>query len=416
MKRKISVDIPPWAISEAEIAGINLPKGFLRDFVDYVNFCSDAPSSFALATGFGILAVASGKCNIVVQGDGGLSQTLPIRLWQALVGNSGQRKSKVMDLGLGVLQRTGQDFLLPGDASIEAWHDSIAENPICMLHQEELSGLFDAQMRNYSLGLQSFLLSMWQGTPKSRRTKAGGTVEIQRPRLNLFGAIPPDVFFRKTKNLDWKSGFLPRFLFWGGVREHWQSTGVGAPRQEEILAFNLQNVHLKSEGDVIIPYPCLHRLSSWYFENVECHAHELLEDTYSGLLRLQEAGLTLAALIALSQRDKPVRLGQSNRLTVSDDDISSTIEILNLSKRIIASISSRANKTERSLGEQAALDILNRSPSGCTISELADKLNVSLSLSRNLLEELVKSGLIRSSLRKKSTGGRPAMIFEIVPK
>lgn len=416
MREKLNHVIPLWAISEAEIQSLELPNGFLRDFLEYVGICTDAPQSFALGTGFGILATACGQCDLVIQKEGGRSATRPIRLWQALVGNSGQRKSKVMDLGIGLLQLTGSRFLLPCDGSIEALHDTLAEQPISLWAHEELSNVLDAQIRGYTQGLQSYLLSIWSGTPRDRKTKAGGFIDIQRPRLNILGAIPPEVFFEKTKNLDWKSGFLPRFIFWGGLREEWQDDGISVPSMEKVLAQTLQYVHIKSDGQIIIPPDVGKILSRWFFENIESHATGMIEDTYAGLLRLQENGQTFAGLIAASRVSRSIKSGVGGNVVVSESDMNSAVKLLNLLKRTIECVSGKANETKDMAEENAVVEILKTRPEGYTLSEIRENMKTSYTKIRTLIAELMAAQIVTMDVRSAKGRGQPARLFRLVEK
>lgn len=405
--------MPSWATPQKAIDEIDLPIGFLRDFLDYVNLCTDASSAFALGTGLGILATACGKCDLVVLDENGLDNTMPIRLWQALVGNSGQRKSKVLDLGIGLLRHTGYDILLPDDASVEAWHDTVVDQPVSLLYQEELSGLFEAQQRSYSTGLQSWLLKLWGGTPKERKTKSGGSKRIERPRLNILGAIPPDVFFGKTGSLDWRSGFLPRFLYWGGVREEWSPYVCSAPRQEMALAELLRCVHFKSDGEIVIPSESTKLLSDWFYTEVEQQSTDLLEDTYAGLLRLQEAGYVVAALVAMSRATKIVRLGPGRRFVVELSDMKTAIQILNLCKLTIESISGRANQDAISRSEESIVYYLTRQSEAVTVREITKSLRLSYKECRQHLLNLVACQVVTSEVVKTGTRGRPSTVFKI---
>jgi DNA-binding transcriptional ArsR family regulator len=413
MRKKLGSPIPKWAISQQDIVDVNLPIGFLRDFIDYVELCTDAPRVFALGTGLGILAVACGKCNVVVKSsDPKLESILPIRLWQALLGTSGQRKSKVMDLGVGLLQRTNHTFLLPDDGSVEAWHDEMVEQPISLMYQEELSGLFDAQQRSYSNGLQSWMLKLWSGTDKDRKTKGGGIKSIVRPRLNVLGAIPPDVFLKKTRSTDWRSGYLPRFLYWGGAREEWADNCYNAPKQELFLSEQLKQVHFNSDGNIIIPHLISKMLSEWFYDTIESKREDFLEDTYAGLLRLQEVGHIIAALVALSRSMRIVSKVSSTRLLVLESDMSVAIKILNLCKKTIESISSRANKDGVSVIEESIVDLLIGNSAGLTAREVVSKLPMSYDAASKHLKSLATAGIVSVTFRPGPSRGRPSNVYK----
>ena len=413
MRKKLGSPIPKWAISQQDIADVGLPIGFLRDFIDYVELCTDAPRVFALGTGLGILAVACGKCNVVVKSsDSNLESILPIRLWQALLGKSGQRKSKVMDLGVGLLQRTNHSFLLPDDGSVEAWHDEMVEQPISLMYQEELSGLFDAQQRSYSLGLQSWMLKLWSGTDKDRKTKGGGIKSIVKPRLNILGAIPPDIFLKKTKSADWRSGFLPRFLYWGGAREEWSDNCYSAPKQELFLSEQLKHVHFNSDGDIVIPNMVGRILSEWFYETIELKSEVYLEDTYAGLLRFQEMGYVIAALVAMSRSMMVVSKTASKRLIVLESDMLTTIKILNLCKKTIESISSRANIDAVSAVEESIVELLNMNPDGLTTKEVSTRLHLSVKEVSAQLKSLATNQIITLTSRPGLGRGRPFNVYK----
>jgi hypothetical protein len=415
MRKKLDAPIPNWATSQQDIENVNLPVGFLRDFIDYVSLCTDAPKSFALGTGLGILAVACGRCKVIVKSpDPNLELQVPIRLWQALIGNSGQRKSKVMDLGVGLLQLTNNDFRLPDDGSVEAWHDTMVDQPISLMHQEELSGLFDAQQRSYSNSLQSWLLSLWSGVPKDRKTKGGGNKTIERPRLNILGAIPPEIFLKKTKTSDWKSGFLPRFLYWGGSREEWAPMSMNAPKQEVVLADQLKYIHFNSDGDIVIPNLVSGILSDWFFETIEAHSNEFSEDVYAGLLRLQETGYVIAAMIAMSRSMSIVSKTASKRLIVHKDDMTTTVSILNLCKKTVEALANKANKSIASLAESSLEELLNANPEGLTIKEVSSRLNMGYQEARRHLLELAAAEQVVITRRISPKAGRPSSVYKKV--
>jgi len=308
----------------------------------------------------------------------------------------------------------GNPFLLADDASVEAWHDSMIDQPISLMHQDELSGLFDAQQRSYSTNLQSWLLKLWSGTPKERVTKGGGTKIIQRPRLNILGAIPPDVFVRKSRPLDWRSGFLPRFLYWGGSREEWAPTSLSAPKQELALANQLKYIHFRSEGDIVVTNLINNILSDWFFETIEKHSNEFLEDTYAGLLRLQEIGYVIVALVAMSRSMTVVGSALSKRLIVEQSDMLATVDILNLCKKTIEILSSKATMDVTATAETTLEDLLSTNPEGLTVKEAAKRLGMSLKQVRNHLNDLVSSQVVTVSQRPHAGRGRPMYVYKRV--
>ncbi len=280
------------------------------------------------------------------------------------------------------------------------------------MYQEELSGLFDAQQRSYSLGLQSWMLKLWSGTDKDRKTKGGGTKSIVRPRLNILGAIPPDIFLKKTKSTDWRSGFLPRFLYWGGAREEWSSTCYSAPKQELFLSEQLKNIHFNSDGDIVITSMISSLLAEWFYETVELKSDIYLEDTYAGLLRFQEMGYVIAALIAMSRSMMIVSKVASKRLLVSQSDMLTTIKILNLCKKTIEVVSSKANMDVISAIEESITELLTANPSGLTIKEVSKRLRISTREAGAHLKLLTANQQISVTSRPGPGRGRPTNVYK----
>jgi hypothetical protein len=415
MRQKQTVTLPPWAVSRQEIDSLELPIGFVKDFIDYVSLCTDAPSSFALGTGLGILAVACGRCTIVIKGDSpGLEHTAPIRLWQALLGSSGQRKSKVMDLGINILQKTGYKTLLPDDGSMEALHDTMIDNPITLLNKEELSSLFSTKKRSYSANMPEYFLKLWSGNTTDRTTKGGGLKTIERPRLNILGAIPPSTFFEKTTPEDWNSGFLARFLYWGGVREEWADQCMSVPRKEACLAEQLKCVHFESDADVVIPNLVNRFLSNWIFESVESVSDNFPDNVYSALTRLQEAGQVIASLLAMSRVTTALKSGTGQRHIVAQEDMEAAIRVLNLCRRSIESIGGRANKTQTSVSEDRIVNYLRSNSDGFHTSNLVNKLGMSHSILTQHLNNLIKSDIVTSYRKKLVGAGRPRIMYKLI--
>jgi hypothetical protein len=257
------------------------------------------------------------------------------------------------------------------------------------------------------------MLKLWSGTDKDRKTKGGGTKSIIRPRLNILGAIPPDIFLKKTKSADWRSGFLPRFLYWGGAREEWADNCYSAPKQELFLSEQLKHIHFNSDGDIVIPNRISGILAEWFYETIELKSDVYLEDTYAGLLRFQEMGYVIAALVAMSRSMMIVSKTASKRLIVLESDMHTTVRILNLCKKTIEAISSRANKDAVSVVEESIMDLLTVNSAGLSTQEVADKLRMSYKEAGTHLKLLVTTGIITVTSRRSGSGkGRPTNIYK----
>jgi len=244
--------IPEWALTDEEIRSALPSRGWLRDYVDYMETVTDAPLAYHWIVGLTIMSRACSRLDVRVYADATDPKRcfdLPMPIWAVLLGTSGDRKSFAVTVGVDILKRAlGRYALLPSEGSTEAWTDFLSEHPEALMHRDELSYLFAQSNKSYLVGLKEWLLTLHSGTSyerilrskaadrnadggdskkwnrraaafaetgsekskrKSRRaededtdegdSRRGGSnvIEVNRPRISIIGAIPPDVFQSK---------------------------------------------------------------------------------------------------------------------------------------------------------------------------------------------------------------------------
>lgn len=413
MRRKLDLSLPPSAITLEQIEALGIPENsFISKYLDYASLCTDAPPVYHLGTAFSILATAAGKADIMTVDEQGRCLDSPIRMWTAIVGNSGQRKSQAMDLGIDLLDAAGIEHRLPDDASVEAWHDALSARPVAMLQKDELSGLFDARARSYSQGLTSWMLSLWQGRDKDRLTKADGTVWVRRPRLNILGGIPPEVLEKKTTRADWSSGFLPRFVFWQGKRMEWSETWCSHPDLQRPLAHWLQAVPFRSVNRIEIPYTILKPINDWFFMNIEAQQDRINDNLYSALTRLQEKAILFAGLLHISTLQQPSFGGKSAGSSVTDPRVSTIIlGIVRILKQVVEGIFGLTAPDRETKDEQDIISIIQSSTHPLTRTELAKKVDYSNTTLHKKLTKLVEIGMLGVQNVSSKKSGRPQLAY-----
>lgn len=323
-EKSTAVELPDWVISDEEIEEALMSQGWITDYVNYARTVTDAPLAYHYATAVTVMLQALSHTDIRVYTDDkelhsktGRHYELPTPLWSAIIGLSGDRKSFAMDLGLDLLRRAvGNEVILPTDGSIEAWTDYLADWPNLLLHREELSLLFSQSRRAYMDGLKDWLLTLHSGRRYDRTTRRKKKVAddkgmehetgdnehvvIERPRVSILGAMPPEVFRTKSDQLDWSSGFFARFMFMPGVRTDYQAAPTRQAKAEGELAKTLHEIHKAIQRPVRIPPAVAEIVSSWIRDEVEPLRGNVDDQIYSHFTRYLDLGYRLTAAQAAS--------------------------------------------------------------------------------------------------------------------
>lgn len=311
------MNIPNWAVRDDTARSLFPAEGFFQEYLRYAERCTDAPLIFHLGTILPIISCAAGECMLKVEAEREPEQawwTIPLMFWSMIIGNStDSRKSNAMGRGMArarqamrVIQER-ENFQLPSEGSIELFTEHMSVNPTALFFHTEIASVFEMTRRGYMDGLKTWMMEMYEGDYYERRTLRTHFI-IERPRLNVLGGIPPDTFKEQTGRTDWRTGFLTRFTFWPGYREHRLRTPRDDPQVERDLARWLSSVAAHSKGTIIIPYDEMLRIDEWNVTFVEQNREKLPEEVLSHHLRLgQEAAYRMIALFSLSLLTTPLR-------------------------------------------------------------------------------------------------------------
>jgi hypothetical protein len=325
-----------WATPDEETAMLIPKEGVFKDVLNELIASADAPAIYHLAAVFTTSAVALSQCDLCI-GDLRNPFVVPMSMWSAVIGESGDRKSSALERAVNSLQQVMPERMFPSDASTEGWQLALSEQPISLLYRDELSGLFDATQRSYSNSLRSWLLETWTGHTLIRKTLTHKECVITRPRLSVLGGIPPSVFAEKTTRADWRSGFLARFIYWGGKRQKWSALPYGNESGKYTKWLN--TVAKPSTGTLHIPEQNAEPLFEWTYQNVELTRSLHKPEVESTFQRLQVTGYKLAAIIEMSKRDRPFAYGSSEQVVeVSEASVVSILPILDMMKSTIEQV------------------------------------------------------------------------------
>lgn len=195
-------------------------NGFLRPYVEYASYCSDAPEIYHVGVALTIFAGAVANklsCKWMP------GRTLVPNLYTLLVGPSrSSRKTGSMDAGISILQSVSHELVVPVPGSYEELITQIRATPSGLLTYREFSHFLKTTMRGYGEPIRTVLMDLFDwpvGVPYTRNLKKGKTV-IEGPIcLSMLGAIATELLFSFTDREEWTGGFFGRMILLYGTRE-----------------------------------------------------------------------------------------------------------------------------------------------------------------------------------------------------
>jgi hypothetical protein len=400
-----------WATPDEEAIELIPKEGILKDVLRELIESTDAPAIYHLAGVFTTAVAALSQCDLCV-GDLARPQKVSMAMWSAVIGESGDRKSSALERSVYSFKQSMLDRMAPTDASVEAWHDSLSIQPNSLYYRDELSGLFDAARRTYSPTFRSWLLETWTGNELVRKTITHKESIITRPRLSILGGIPPSVFAEKTTKGDWRSGFLARFIYWGGKRQRWNPFPRGCESGKYTRWIN--SVAKQSSGIIWIPEKNAQPLVDWIHVNVELARGQHRPEIESTFQRLQETGYKLAAILEMSKYDRPVAIGEKKQiLDVKIDSIVAMLPMLAMLKRTVEYVFADSSIEKETMEENRIIKLFGENES-FTRREICEQTGLSARKVNSLVESLVTNDqlCVEKGSVTSLAGGRPSLRFK----
>jgi len=184
--------LPAGYISDADLIAAATPKrGWLRDYLDYAEPFSEAPSQFNLATGLVCLAAAVGRRAFIPHGD----EWLHPNVYVCIAAEQARlRKSSTLSTGRRLLveafPREGDvpGVLLPDDFSDEGLTDAVAENPTGCFFWSEFGLVLGTTQKTYSATSRQMLADLFDCPHKRERKLRKGTVTIEQAGPSILTA------------------------------------------------------------------------------------------------------------------------------------------------------------------------------------------------------------------------------------
>jgi hypothetical protein len=260
-----------WQVSEELVKQIIPQKGFIKDYLDYQKSVTDTPLWYHVGSLLAMVSTAASDLTwVVTVKDSRAVRNIPSILYVITVGYSGSRKTESNHRAVDILYRASEvsggqwrGSLGPDDITEEALHKHLSEHPNTLLFKEELSHLFASGTKSYMASMMSYLTGLYSGNPKSRKTMSGGHIQVNKPRLNILGAIPPATLAEMGRG-HWSSGYLARYMFFGAHPERNIRMPYNDEKTEEHFAKWLQEVVIASAGRVKVDVKVLEPILEWY--------------------------------------------------------------------------------------------------------------------------------------------------------
>jgi hypothetical protein len=435
-RRSVGIDFSshPWAVPDAEALSIIPKVGIFPELIENLRDSTDAPVIYHIGSLLSIFSTALSQCRLYVTTemtkDKVICKEVPLIIWSAIIGDSGDRKSAAMGRAVRILSSAkAADRLMPFDGSQEAWHATLGAQNNALLYREELSGLLDATMRSYSPTMRSWLLETWAGERLSRVTKSSEEEIIERPRLSILGGIPPTTFGEKTKREDWRSGFLARFSFFAGRRETWMPNDTDPFIGKGVKW--LSQVALASQCPIYVVPEASKLLAEWIYDEVELQRTTYRPEVLSNLQRLQDTGAKIGAILAMTGQYKPVFSPENgrSRVLVEPDTIAQVLPLLNVLKRTVVHLFGASSKNAEKQVENEVVSLLKAPPrtqkavqrgvkhvlqesSGISINSIAELCDLTYARAHKIVQSLLQAGLVTPLMTIPSGRGRPTQLYK----
>jgi len=383
-----------WHVEDSEVETCVPETGFLREYIEYALTTTDAAAWFHLGSILTALSVAAGNSDYYAVMPDGRYSIHGLQIWSMLVGLSGTRKSQSMDPTVRILYGADPNLIMPTDASEEALHDTLcARGGIGLVQRDEMMTLLAQARRSYTQGLVGKLLETYKGGPIARDTKSGGMVSADRVRLSLIGGIPPDTLQGHTSRNDWRSGFLPRFCFFGARRVRYMEFPSKCVATEARFSAWIREYVLGRSLRLVIPYEIAKIISDWYRDHVELRSHLVPDEVFSTLTRLQVKGLQIAALCALSRVTEQAK--EARDIAVEEQDARCALQVIKLFHKTTLGLFTTVGSTPEATEENAMMRWLSNHPKS-TVRQIAEAAGMSTRHVNRLLIEFNAAGVVDS--------------------
>lgn len=184
-------------------------KGFIKEYIDWAEKCTDAPKIFHLFCAMIIVGSCFGRSVFLPFGPNNLYPNLYVCL---LAPTSYYRKSTCIELSRQILKRFESVHIMPDEFSPEIFIERLSGKPNSLLIWSEFGSALGYFDRSYMMGMKEILTKLYDCPDKYNRELKSKEYTIEKPIISILTASTPDWFIGHMKQPDLMSGFIPRFI------------------------------------------------------------------------------------------------------------------------------------------------------------------------------------------------------------
>ena len=233
-------------------------------------------------------------------------------LWLCIIAASSTfRKSTVLNIVRSLVDAVNEDLVYPQEFSQEKLIDIFSRQPNGVMMAYEFQTLLGILSRDYNAGLRALLTELYDCPTRYQRAIKDKNYEILRPTISLFAATTSDWLLEKTKDADFRGGFLSRFLFvpaFKKERAHYFPRSSDSEKRKLIIN---KAIEIRScEGEIILDQEAENHYIVWAknHEDFESDAEKLPSVLDAYWIRLETAVLKLAMIEACWRGEKEITL------------------------------------------------------------------------------------------------------------
>jgi hypothetical protein len=381
------------------------PSGFLKHYINYASYLTDAPPEFHLMTGLALLSVSAGN-SITFRGFGGEEQWC--NLYLLIIAPSGQfRKTTSLSIGKRILSKANKELILPNETTRERFLTELKDRPNSILFIPEFAALLSLWGREYMGGMKEIITELYDPTAAyTRLTMKNEKITISRPSLTIVAATTADWLVERLTQGDLMGGLMGRFLTCpSGPKIRWQ----GLPERpddilEDELADYLTGIHSIDRAKVNME-PVRDDFNKWLKDTEQSASLKFGHEMSGFISRMGNHTLKIATLLLLSQ------MGPAEKYEMDSVNISMAMTIMDYLLERLQELSQTTLTTSKTEHDMQKLLGKIRKDGGISHRDLLKQSHMKAREFETYISTLVQRGEVKSLQRK--TGGRQAHIYEI---
>lgn len=248
-------------------------QGWVGDYVSMMLPLCEAPESFHLASGLGLIGASMGRKVSARY----VSKSVYGNLYLMIVGVAGEsRKDTAIEFAIGMPDhQSGRDFnkapwkTLTDVGSPQGLMERLQKDPNIWLYVTEYERLAENAHRSSTSAIFPLLTTAWNTPVRLENVTKGSAIEANFPYLSVIAAVQPDVLEKHMLPTDITNGFASRWLY---VPGEGRDPMADPPDIDELDAHDLYGRLLKTldhyDGHRLrLADDAVERWKAWYTED-----------------------------------------------------------------------------------------------------------------------------------------------------